>query len=290
MGGALIIAFYNYLEKHSHSLNLSPQQIKDRIYLFDTSPEKKAEYIAYGFKNFCESESEVFQNTNIIFLCVKPDLIKPLLERNLSLIADDQNSKTKKLLVSIAAGISIDFIQNFFDIPEKKNLPKIIRIMSNHLCSINESSSVYCANNLCESEDEEIIKVLLKNVGLIKKVNESQINAFTALAGSGPAFVYLFVESLIDGCILNGIDFNTARDYSVQTVYAAAKFLKDKNERNPSNLKYVVTTPNGTTIAGLEALEKNKFKYAVMQAISKATRRGKEIEEQKMKLFAKSKF
>jgi len=299
MGGALITAFSDYLSKQSKSLSLSSQEIKDRLYLFDTNTDKKTEYKSYGFKNFCESDSDLFKNADIIFLCVKPDLIEALLAKNKNLIISDasanENSKSsKKLLVSIAAGISIDFMQKAFETAAGKmiatNFPKIIRIMSNHLCSINESSSVYCANKECESEDEEIVKVLLKNVGLIKKVNESQINAFTALAGSGPAFVYLFIESLIDGCVLNGIDFNTARDYSVQTVYAAAKYLKDMNERNPSNLKYVVTTPNGTTIAGLEALEKNRFKYAVMQAISKATNRGKEIEEKKMQLFAKSKF
>lgn len=288
MGGALITAFYNFFEKNLKSLKLSKQDVKDRFYLFDTSPDKKNVYENFGFKNFCNLESEVFLKADIIFLCVKPDLIQPLLERNIDLISH-KNSENKKLLISIAAGISIEFMEKVFE-SAKANQPKIIRIMSNHLCSINESSSVYCINNLCDSDDQEIINLLLKNVGLIKKINESQINAYTALAGSGPAFVYLFVESIIDGCIRNGIDFNSARDYSVQTVFAAAKYLLDKNERNPSNLKYVVTTPNGTTIAGLEALEKNNFKYGVIQAITQATKRGKEIEEQKMKIFAKSKF
>jgi len=256
---------------------------------------KRDEYKNFGFKNFCERESDIFSNTDIIFLCVKPDLIQPILERNLKIISSsDRNKKIEKLLVSIAAGISLDFMLKVFTEKQDKNsnftFPKIIRIMSNHLCSINESSSVYCTNEKCEIEDEEIIKILLKNIGLIRKVNENQINAFTALAGSGPAFVYLFVESLIDASILNGIDFNNARDYSVQTVYAAAKYLRDKNERNPSNLKYIVTTPNGTTIAGLEALESNKFKYAVMQAISQATKRGKEIEKEKILLFSKPKL
>jgi len=288
MGGALITSFSKFFEKKSKILNLQNQQIKNFFYLFDVIQEKKTEYKNFGYKNICENESDLINNSDIIFLCVKPDLVQPILERNRNLISKP-DSQNKKLLVSIAAGISINFMEQIFEITNIE-CPKIIRIMSNHLCSINESSSVYCTNKKCKSEDEDMVKILLQNVGLIKKVSENQINAFTALAGSGPAFVYLFVESLIDACILNGIDFNTSRDYSIQTVYAAAKYLKDKKEQNPSNLKYVVTTPKGTTIAGLEALEDNKFKYAVMQAISAATKRGKEIENEKINLLTKAKF
>lgn len=285
MGGTLIKAFYNYfLETHPS------EQILKSFYLFDTSLEKKSEYKRNGF-NFTETEKEVFDNANIIFLCVKPDLIQGLIERNLNSILENNNNYNtgKKVIISIAAGISISFMENIFK-SVKAKIPKIIRIMSNHLCSIKQASSVYCLNSECQAEDEHMLNAMLKNVGIIKKVSENQINAFTALAGSGPAFVYYFIESLIDASILNGIDFNTARDYAIQTVMAAAKFLKDENEKNPSNVKYVVTTPNGTTIAGLAALERNKFKHAVMQAISQATKRGRKIENDKMKIFAKAKF
>lgn len=282
MGGALISAFTNYLELNSQYLNLDKNSIKNIFYLCDTNTSKINEYKNLGFKNTSNSESDVYKNSKIIFVCVKPDIVEPVLKRNINFT----NENT--LLVSIAAGINLEYMENVFFNSSRK--PKIMRIMSNHLCSINESSSIYCVNNKCVNEDEEIIKLLLSKVGIIKKVEEKTLNAFTALAGSGPAFVYLFIDSLIEAGILNGIDFNTARDYAVQTVYASAKYLKDKNERYPSSLKYVVSTPNGTTIAGLEQLEKNKFKHTIMEAISAASNRAKEIEMDKMKLMTRPKF
>ncbi len=284
MGGALITAFTNYLESKMDllNLNLDRNSIKNIFYLCDTNPILLNKYKTLGFKNTSNMESVVFNNSKIIFICVKPDIVEPLLKTNKNLI----NEKT--LLVSIAAGISLEYMENVFINNEKR--PKIIRIMSNHLCSINESSSIYCINNKCTNEDGEIINLLLSKVGIIKKVDEKTLNVFTALAGSGPAFVYLFIDSLIEAGILNGIDYNTARDFAIQTTYASAKYLKDKDIKYPSNMKYVVTTPNGTTIAGLEKLEKNKFKYTIMEAISAASNRAKEIEIEKMKLINKSKF
>ena len=162
--------------------------------------------------------------------------------------------------------------------------------MTNHLCMIFESASVYSVNSCCEHKDEIIVSTLLKNVGIIKKVEEKLMNVFTALSGSGPAFVYQFTESLIDAALKNGVDVNTAREYAIQVLYGASKFMKEGKEKNPNNIKYIVTTPNGTTIAGLAQLDKHKFKHAVSEAITYATKRGQEIEIEKMKIFSKNKF
>lgn len=284
MGGALISAFSNFLESKKDFLNLNNTSMKDIFFLCDSNNQKIIEYKQMGFKNCGNSEQEIFKNSKIIFVCVKPDIVEPVLKRN------SKYANKDTLIVSIAAGITLEFMENSYINFPKENKPKIMRIMSNHLCSINESSSVFCTNGKCEEIDSEIIKLLLSKVGVIKKVEEKLLNAFTALAGSGPAFVYLFIDSLIEAGLLNGIDYNTSRDFAVQTAFASAKYLKDKNERYPSVLKYVVSTPNGTTIAGLEQLEKNKFKHAVMEAISAASNRAKQIENDKMKLMNKGKF
>ena len=162
--------------------------------------------------------------------------------------------------------------------------------MTNHLCMINEGASVYSINKNCNKIDEEIINSLLLNVGISKKVDEKQMNIFTAFSGSAPAFVYNFADSLIEGGLKNGIDVNTAKDYAIQVIYGAAKFMKNNKDNYPSNLKYKVTTPNGTTIAGLNQLEKYKFKYAISQALSFASQRGAEIEAEKLNNFSKPKF
>ena len=111
------------------------------------------------------------------------------------------------------------------------------------------------------------------------------MNAFTALTGSGPAFVYQFIESLVDSALKNGIDVPTARQYAIQNVMGAAMFMNESIDKNPNNIQYIVTTPKGTTIAGLNQLNKHRFKFAVDQAITAASNRGMEIEKEKMKLL-----
>lgn len=272
MGSCLIKTFSNNLKLHQQK-NYK-KDFNDYFYIYDPLPQKKQEFESYGFKNFMKDELDVVKNSDIIFCCVKPDIVYDVLTKT------KQEVKKDSLLVSIAAGISIDFMQQIY---EKNNLPKIIRIMTNHLCTVNQAGSVYCSNENCEKIDELLIENFLTNVGIAKKVDEKLLNPFTALTGSGPAFVYHFIESLVDAGVKSGIDVNTAREYAIHTVLGAAMFMKDSKEKNPNSLQYIVTTPNGTTIAGLNQLNKYKFKYAVSEAISKASARGKEIEKEKTK-------
>jgi pyrroline-5-carboxylate reductase len=293
MGGVLLNSFSSMLnEKFSKSHN---ENFNNLFYMHDPLPGKKEEYVKLGFNNFLKNEIEVFKNSKIIFTCVKPDQVKNVLSKTKELISKDS------LIVSIAAGIPIEYMESLYRYNNKKielnekineNLlkknyenieePKIIRIMSNHLCTINEAGSVYSVNKKCETEDEELIQFLLQNIGLVKKIDEKLMNPFTALTGSGPAFVYHFIESLVDASLKNGIDVVTAREYAVQTVYASALFVKNTDDKNPNGIQYVVTTPKGTTIAGLNQLNKYAFKYAVSEAITKASERGEEIEKAKM--------
>jgi pyrroline-5-carboxylate reductase len=191
------------------------------------------------------------------------------------------------LLISVAAGINIDYMEHLYDSTKH---PKICRIMTNHLCGIQQGGSVYSMNSKCEQTDEDLVNCLLQNVGIVKKIDEKLMNAFTALTGSGPAFVYQFIESLVDAALKNGIDITTAREYAIQNVMGAAMFMKASKDKNPNNIQYIVTTPKGTTIAGLNQLNKHRFKYAVNEAISAACNRGIEIEKEKMKLLKKTNF
>ena len=272
MGSCLIKTFSNNL-KYNHQKN-HQNDFKDYFYMYDPIFNKKKEFESYGFKNYMDSEVEVVKNSDIIFCCVKPDVVHDVLTKTKTEVG--KNS----LLVSIAAGINIEYIQSIYD---KNKSPKIIRIMTNHLCTVNQAGSVYCTNENCENEDELLIENLLNDVGISKKVDEKLFNAFTALTGSGPAFVYHFIESLVDASVKNGIDVNTARQYAIQNVLGAGLYMKESKEKNPNSVQYIVTTPSGTTIAGLNQLNKHKFKYAVSEAISAATARGKEIENEKYK-------
>lgn len=300
MGTALLLAFRKYLKNALQKFDgnskipkifknsISPDYVDyvdDIFYLYDTQESKALEMKKFGFKNFSKDETEIFRKTKIIFICVKPDTVEGLIKRN------QEHMSSDTILISIAAGVSINYLENLFiNVIHSHSKPKIIRIMTNHLCLILESASVYSVNSSCSSSDEKIVVTLFENVGIIKKVDEKQMNVFTALSGSGPAFVYQFLEALIDASLKNGVDIHTAREYAIQVLYGSAKFMREGAEKNPNNIKYVVTTPNGTTISGLNQLDKYRFKYAVGEAISYATKRGEEIELEKMKKFAKSKF
>lgn len=341
MGGVLLNSFSNLLNtKYAGYYNID---FNDYFYLHDPFPGKRETLRKQGFKNFMDHEYEVFENSKIVLTCVKPDQICNVLLKSKPKVQKDS------LIISIAAGISIEFLEklyaNNFVLEENGNgnsankenrhnnnktaininnnndihnnsfsglhnisnsntnynpayipdinlresylnssaeIPKIIRIMSNHLCSIGEAGSVYSINKNCDLEDEELISFLLKNLGLVRKIDEKLMNAFTALTGSGPAFVYHFIESLVDASLKCGIDVQTAREFATQTVFAAAKYVNNTSDKNPNNIQYIVTTPNGTTIAGLNQLNKHAFKYAVSEAISAASIRGEEIEQSKL--------
>ena len=219
---------------------------------------------------------KMFKNCEIIFLCVKPDIISEILYSNKRLLRENT------LLISVAAGISIDYIQSFLEKPSK-----IIRIMTNQLCLIGQGATVYCVNKQIVNLDEEFLKLLFSSNGIIDKIDEKLMNAFTAFASS-PAFIYSFLEAIIDGGIKNGIPYQQALDHGIQIrklkltkVYGASIMLKDYN-KNPYNLKYQVTTPGGTTIEGLSSLEKNGFKSAIIEAISASTNRAKQINQEKI--------
>jgi len=159
--------------------------------------------------------------------------------------------------------------------------------MPNALCSIRESSSVYCINSRIKEIDETLVQNLFKNVGLMAKINENIINVFAGFSGAGPAYVYVFAEALIDGALKNGVPFLMARDFAIQTLYGASKLLK--LQKDPYNMKYKITTPGGNTITGINALEQHGFRYAVMEAISQAKIKADQMDEAKLK-YLKPKF
>ena len=219
----------------------------------------------------------MFKNTGMILIALKPDIVEPVLTKNKHLITND------KIIISIATGISIVLIEDYLG---SKN-SKVIRVMPNAFCSIKESSSVYCINSKITEEDELVVQNLFKNLGLMNKVNENLINVFSGFSGAGPAYIYVFAEALIDGALKNGVPYLMARDYAIQTLVGAVKLL-DK-QKDPYNMKYKITTPGGTTIAGINAMEKGKFRYTVMETISQDKIKAEQIEDSKLK-YLKPKF
>ncbi len=210
------------------------------------------------------SNRRVVENSDIIFLSVKPkDLEKTVLP-----IKDA--FKDQKTVVSVLAGVKISKIKSL--IPEAV----IVRSMPNTPALIGEGAiGVSFEENIDISKKEELIEIL-RSLGTVVEVNEDLMDAVTGLSGSGPAYVFMFIEGLIQGGIKEGLSYNQARELAVQTVLGSARLVKETGE-HPSVLRDKVSSPGGTTIYALHRLEEKGLKDAVISAVSEATKRSREL-------------
>jgi pyrroline-5-carboxylate reductase len=200
-----------------------------------------------------------------LLLAVKPQDMGTLLEQIAPAVPAD------RLVVSVAAGITTAFIERRLagEVP-------VIRVMSNTPVLVDEAMSVISAGayageeHLCRAEE------LLRPVGRVLRIPESQQDAATALSGSGPAYVYYLVESMVDAAILLGMARGAALEMVTQAVYGAATMLRESGE-HPVILREAVTSPGGTTISAIRELERHGVRAAFLAAIEAARDRGREL-------------
>lgn len=208
-------------------------------------------------------------NPDVIILAVKPAAVAAA---SASLSSLQQGSSLPSpLWVSIAAGIGIATIA--------ESLPphsRICRVMPNTPAMVGEGMSAFACNEHCSDDDTLLVERILVTCGKAIAVPEKLLHAVTGLSGSGPAFVYLFIEALIEGGITAGLPLDIARTCAVQTVLGAAKMVQQTGE-HPGVLKNRVMSPGGTTVAGLFALEKKAFSHAVIQAVGVAAKRSEQL-------------
>ncbi|MBQ2927015.1 MAG: pyrroline-5-carboxylate reductase [Oscillospiraceae bacterium] len=201
-----------------------------------------------------------------IFLGVKPHMMKDMLTSIRSTLAN-----RKPLLITMAAGLEIRQIEEFVG----TSLP-VIRIMPNTPTAIGKGVIQYCCNDLVE---ESILADWLADMapcGMLDALDESLIDAASAVSGSGPAYMYVFLEALADGAVACGIPRAKAYEYAAMTMVGSAEmFLKTK--QHPGALKDAVCSPGGSTIAGLRAMEQQGFRSAAMEGVIATYRRNKEL-------------
>ena len=201
-----------------------------------------------------------------VILAVKPADAAGVLD-TLAPLSTEMNFLT----VSIAAGIPIQSI--------KERLGKdarICRCMPNTPVLIGEGMCAYSLSENCTAEDTKRVEYIFSACGKVISVPENLINSITGLSGSGPAFVYSFIEALAEGGVNAGLPYQTALDAAVQTVIGSAKMVESSGE-HPSVLRSKVMSPGGTTVRGLEELERGAFKHSVIQAVTQAAARAKEL-------------
>jgi pyrroline-5-carboxylate reductase len=202
---------------------------------------------------------------DIVILAVKPQILDGVVKEMA------QKLEKAKLLVSVAAGVPLDRIE--------ANLTegaRVVRVMPNIPCVVGAGASCYAAGKRATASDLENVAAILGSFGIALSVEEKYLDAVTGLSGSGPAYVFLFIEAMADGGVQMGLSRDVALKLAMQTVYGSARMALEST-KHLAELKDEVTSPGGTTIAGLYALEQKGFRGTVMDAVVNATRRSQEL-------------
>lgn len=231
----------------------------------DVYPSAAAQFAESTHAKVSPDNAGLVTASDILFLSVKPQNMAGVLTELRPLLED------RHLIVSIAAGITLATIEGGLGAGRR-----VIRVMPNTPCLVNESASGYALGASATPEDERVLQQLLSAVGLAVKVPEHLLNAVTGLSGSGPAFVYQMIEALSDGGVRVGLPRDVATRLAAQTLLGAAKMVLETGE-HPGQLKDAVTSPGGTTIAGLHALEQGGLRASLMNAVVAATQRAIEL-------------
>jgi pyrroline-5-carboxylate reductase len=211
------------------------------------------------------SSADVLQFANVLILAVKPDQVAAVLAGERNRFTDGQ------LLISIAAGVTLAKME--------AALPagaRVIRVMPNTPALVGEAAAAFALGKSATAADGDLAMKLLSAVGIAFQVKESLLDAVTGLSGSGPAYVYQFVEALSDGGVACGLPRDVATKLAAQTVLGAAKMVLETGQ-HPGALKDQVTSPGGTTIEGLHELEKGQMRATVMSAVRAATEKSKKL-------------
>ena len=205
---------------------------------------------------------EVLKNSSVIILAVKPQNMDEV-TAEISDMTDD------KLVVSIAAGIPISYLSS------RLKTSKIIRVMPNTPALIQQGMSVMSMCECIHDKEIGIVKEIFMSVGLLMSLPEKYMNAVTALSGSGPGFIAYFIEALIEGGIKIGLSKDDAQTLAIQTMLGTSQLLDTGIA--PAKLREMVTSPGGTTAAGLKAFQERGFTDAVIASLEAATNRAKEL-------------
>lgn len=215
-------------------------------------------------KAFANETGATFVSTNkevldadYIFLAVKPQFLSDVFAEIAGSIP------TNAVVISMAAGVKLEKLENWA--PKAR----FVRMMPNVCAQIGQAMIAITYNENIKAEEAATVKEILSSAGKVEQVPEKLMDCVTAVSGSGPAFVFMFIEALADAAVRCGMPRSQAYTYAAQTVYGSAGMVLE-NGQHPAVLKDMVCSPAGTTIEGVAALEKNNFRNAVIEAVTAA--------------------
>ena len=237
----------------------------DRIIAADPDQDRLGALEAELEIRVTSDNAEAVKDATVVVLAIKPQVFAQVLPGLSAAVPPHA------LLISIAAGISTRIIERSF--PDGS---RVVRTMPNTPALVGAGASAIAGGTHATDDDLELAETLFRSVGIAVRVPEEQIDAVTGLSGSGPAYVFAMIEALRDAGAREGLPEETALQLAAQTVFGAARLLLDEKEA-PEVLRDRVTSPGGTTRAGLDALAAAGFADAIMGAVRAATRRSVEL-------------
>ena len=259
MGGAI-------LQTACQSIN--PKQI-----IITDKMEGKAEALAEQLG--CEavtSNQLAAEAADWILLCVKPQTCAAVLEEIGPILRKSKEAGNPKVLVSILAGITVQTMRALLKSPDYP----LIRIMPNTPALVGKGLMLISADETVGEGEKKTLETLIADCGIIRWIDEKIMDQGTAVGGCSPAFVYLFIEALADGGVSIGLTREDATKFAAQAVLGAAAMVLETG-RHPMALKDMVTSPGGSTIAGVRALEEEGFRRAVLRAVTASYERNVEM-------------
>jgi pyrroline-5-carboxylate reductase len=241
----------------------------ERVFCYDINADRLA--LAREIAPFmvCESNSEVLEKADIIFIAVKP--------RNVSDVLEDIKEKTdnQHLFISVCAGITTEYI-------EKKlgDTVRIVRVMPNTPALIKCGASALSQGKNATEEDMALALSIFNVIGVAVEVEEKDLDAVTGLSGSGPAYIFYMAECMIKAGMKAGLNLEVADRLAKYTLLGAARMIIERKE-SIQTLREMVTTPGGTTAAGLAVMQDANFEKIIIETVKKAAERSRELGKKK---------
>jgi pyrroline-5-carboxylate reductase len=234
------------------------------ICVYDIDTAKVAELQSLLNIRIAESLFDLVDSADIILLAVKPNVLGAVL-------ADIKNDINGKAVVSIAAGWSGDMIKAFIGVDKK-----VLRLMPNTPLMVGEGMTVFETPHTLTDEEFMFVEKIFASLGLVEQASQKQMDAVTAVSGSGPAYVFMFIEALADAGVLCGLPRTQAVKLAAQTLLGSAKMVLDTGS-HPGALKDAVCSPGGTTIEAVKSLEEDGFRGSVIKAVERCAKKSQSL-------------
>lgn len=264
MGFAIIKGIYGSglcesgeVEMHAFSRSIA-------LYAYDPNSEMMKRLNEFGVSP-CASEAELVEKCDYVFLAVKPQQLEAVLNNAKSAFTD------KKVIISICAGITAEYIQS-----QTAADAKVVLVMPNTPLLLGEGASALSRNSKVTEEEFEFVKNIFASCGKAAVVPENKMKEIIAVNGSSPAFIYLFAKAFIDYAVKEGIDSAAAKELFAQSLVGSAKMITNSGYTIDELIK-MVSSPGGTTLAGLDELYSGKLEDTVKKACESCTKRAYEL-------------